>query len=197
MTRRNTMLTATTALIALLAFGSSGPAAAQSEEPGIEEPSPQGPWGEKPGWERGRRGGRGHRGPGMGGPGAAGAHGLRFALRNLDLSEAQREEVRAIFENERDEVVAAHERMRALGEELRGQIETDPYDEDAVRAKAAAVASQSVEMAVLRARQSGQVRDVLTADQLDRLEQMKEQRQSFREERHERFERRRQQRSNP
>lgn len=134
---------------------------------------------------------------GPGGPGGPRAHGLRFALRKLDLSESQRQEIKTIFEIEREQVRAYHESTRALGAELHDQIEADPYNESAVRAKAAAVAALGVEIAVLRARQDGRVRDVLTPEQLDQLEQMKEKRQEFREERRERFEHRRERRSNP
>ena len=153
---------------------------------------------------------RNHRGPhrrgpggfgregrmGVGGPGGPGGPGgLMMALRGLDLSESQRAEIRNIFEQDRLEGEAHRETMRALGADLESQIETDPFDEEAVRAKAAAVASQGVEMAVLRARQMGQIRNVLTPEQLDRLAQMKEERKALREERRQRFERHREPRA--
>lgn len=118
-----------------------------------------------------------------GGPGPG---RLGMALRRLDLSEGQREEIRAIFESERDSVQVNHEEMRALGAELEGQIEADPYDEEAVRAKAAGLAELRVEMAVLRARQLGQIREVLTPEQIDELKQMKGERKEFRNRRRER-----------
>ncbi len=183
MTRRRTMLPL--ALIAVLALGvAPGQAVAQGEEP-VFEPGVGGPDGY--GGRGDRRGGAGFGRRGRGGPGGGALH---MALRNLDLSESQRGEIRTILEAERDRVSASHEQMRALGAELHEQIETDPYNEEAVRAKAAALASLRVEMAVLRARQAGQVRELLTPDQLDRLEQMKEKRRAFRGERHRRFEER-------
>jgi len=175
------------ALIAVLALSiAPGRAVAQGEEPGFESGS-RGPrddseWGDRS--QHSRRGHHGH-GRGMmhpGGPGAGGPRGLRMALRNLNLSDSQREEIRTIFEAGRGQVEANHERMRSLGAELHEQIETDPYDEEAVRAKAEAVAAFQVEMAVLRARQSGQIRGLLTPGQLDQLQRMKERRESFREE---------------
>ncbi len=207
MTQRNTILTLTLgALAALLALGNPALATAQEEPPGLDEPRAEGRWGERPGWgPRGPGSGhhRGHRGPGIGpgmrgmGPGGPGPHGLRFALRELDLSESQREQIKSIFEGEREEVRAHHEKMRALGQELQDQIENDPYNEAAGREKAAAAAAPGGEMAVLRARQTGQVRDVLTPEQLDKLELMKEERRTFREERRDRFERRREGWSKP
>ena len=184
------------ALIATLVLSvAPGRAVAQGEEPNFELGSPS-PRGDR---ERGQRMprpgfGRGGHGRGMmhpGGPGAGGPSGLRMALRNLNLSDSQREEIRTIFEAGRGQVEANHQQMRALGAELHEQIATDPYDEDAVRAKAAAVAAFQVEMAVLRARRSGEIRGLLTPEQLDELQQMKERRESFRDQRRERFERRR------
>ncbi|MFQ5525302.1 MAG: Spy/CpxP family protein refolding chaperone [Thermoanaerobaculia bacterium] len=184
-----------TSLILIAAVALVAPAPASAHDPGS---------GRGRGSDIGHGGhaGYGLRGPGMrelqgfGGPGAARAKGLRMALRHLDLSESQREEIKTIFEAEREAVEANHERMRSLANELRAQIENDPYDEEAVRAKAAALAEIGVDMAVLRARQAGQVMDVLGPDQREQLEQMKTRRDAFRQERRERFEQRREQRWN-
>lgn len=188
----------TLALIAVVALGGLG--AAMAQEPGlgaggageIDEATER--------WER-RGPNRGHWGAGRQGPGALAGmglgpgigrgRGLRVALRQLDLSESQIGEIRAIFESERETAQANHQQMRALGDELREQIEADPYDEETVRAKAGAVAAVGVEMAVLRARQAGKVLEVLTPDQVEQLESMKAERKQFREHRRERFEERR------
>ena len=183
-------------LIAVLAVSiTPDRAVAQGEEAGFEPgsggPPAEGEWGDRS--QHSRRGHHGHRRGMMrpDGPGAGGPRGLRMALRNLNLSDSQREEIRTIFEAGRGQVEANHERMRSLGAELHEQIETDPYDEDAVRAKAEAVAAFQVEMAVLRAHRSGRIRGLLTPEQLDQLRQKRERRESFREEwgqRRERFE---------
>lgn len=132
------------------------------------------------------------RGFGPGGPGGpGGVERLHMALRELDLGDAQRSEIRAIFNRDRDEAIATHERTAAVARELEQQITDSSFDENAVREKAAELAAIRVEMAVVRARQLNQVRQVLTPDQLEQLEQMKEEREAFREERRERFERRR------
>ncbi len=170
-----------------LALIASAPASAQSEKSEVgsetEGARGDGEWG----FGRHFRGGPGL-GAGMhGGPGGPGAHALRRVLRTLDLSDSQRQEIKAIFEGERDEFGQYRDRMRALGEELEGQIHAYPYDEDAVREKAAALASLRVEMTVLRARQVGDVRAVLTPEQLDQLEQTRQKRKAFRKERADRF----------
>lgn len=181
------------AVIGLLALGAwtvALPAGAQ------DEPYVSGP-------ERGDRNaraagpggpmGRGRLGPGHGfGPGHDGGPGARmFALRQLDLSEEQRTEIHAILEQERDQAEAYREEMRSLRAQLEEQIETDPFDETAVRAKALALGALGVDMAVLRARQAGQVREVLTPEQLGELERLGAEREAFREQRRRRFERHR------
>ncbi len=201
MTRRRTMLPI--ALVALLFLAlAPGQAVAQAvaqEEEAAFEPGfgDKGSWDEWDDWGRGPGFGRRGHGRGMRGPGFQGPQGLHMALRSLDLSETQRDEIKTIFEAERGQVGAYHEQMRDLGAELREQIENDPFNEEAVRAKAAALASLRVEMAVLRARQAGQVRELLTPEQLDQLEQVKQKRRAFREERRQRFEQRRGPRSMP
>lgn len=209
MTRMKKLMAPT--LIAMLAMTvSSGRLVAQGEDPGVGERGDGKPYFSQ-GDHNHDRGERSHRGPhregpggfdhkgrrggpmGFGEPDGPGAPGARMmmALRELDLSESQRIEIKTIFEQDRSEGEAYREAMRALGAELEAQIESDPFDEDSVRAKAAAVAAQGVEIAVLRARQAGRVRSLLTPEQLDRLKQMKTERTAFREERRERFERRR------
>ncbi len=188
MTVRNAMLPLVLMTMLIAGFW-PGPAVAHEEDQfgaGFEEGAEEMDPGFRPHPGMGRRG--------AGGPFGPPAEGLRFALRRLELSDQQREEIKTILEGERDQVEADHERMRALGAELREQIENDPYDEEAVRAKATAVASLRVEAAVVRARQFGQIRSVLTTEQLDQLEQMKEERSAFQGERRQRFERQRRQR---
>lgn len=171
-----------------LALTPTAPASAQSEKPEVgsetEGARGDGEWG----FGRHFRGGPGLGAAMHGGPGRPGAHDLRQVLRTLDLSDSQRQEIKAVFEGERDEFGQYRDRMRALGEELEGQIHANPYDEDAVREKATALASLGVEMAVLRARQIGDVRAVLTPEQFDRLEQTRQDRKAFRQERADRFE---------
>ncbi len=203
-TRNNTLVAplnvatiALLALVALLALISLGmPALAQEPEPGRDAPFVE------RGWRGGDRGGRSHRGPGMdplmmalGGPGGGpGLFGIHFALKQLDLSDGQRDEIKRIIESEREQVVSLHEEMRLLGAQVRDQIESDPHDEASVRAKAQAVAAVNVELAVVRARQAGRVREVLTPEQLEELARLKELRGALREHRRETFERHRQKR---
>ena len=72
----------------------------------------------------------GHRGRGFGGPGAGmfgGPGGGFFGPmlgRHLDLTEAQREQVKAIFEASRADTQAIHEQLKGLHEQIRSAVET-------------------------------------------------------------------------
>lgn len=159
---------------------------------GLDEPRVAGPEKAEEEWES-RPPGPAGRGPfahgrhGFPGAGPIGPGGLMPALHRLDLSEDQREQIRDVLEQERELAEGYREQMRALRAELEDQIESDPFDENAVRAKAEAVAALGADMAVLRARRSGQIRELLTSEQLSELEELKAKRESFREQRRGRF----------
>jgi len=137
------------------------------------------------------RGGHGPgRGPGgcdCGGPGFHGEPGgpgpLGEALDRLDLTQEQRDQVRAILDRHRDERRALRESMRDQREERFEQDLSLPFDEAAVRARAEKRAQMRVEAEVARARVASEVLAVLTPEQRAELGKL-------REERHERFERR-------
>jgi Spy/CpxP family protein refolding chaperone len=108
--------------------------------------------------------------------GAPGARLERLAAR-LDMTEAQRAEVRAIFEGSRDEMVALREQMKANRTDIRELMYSGDFDEAAVRRIAAEQGDLKAEMIVLRARQRAEMRAVLTDEQISQLEQMRQRRQ--------------------
>jgi periplasmic protein CpxP/Spy len=143
----------------------------------------QGPGG--PGGMMGRRGGPG----GPGGPG-----GMLPGLRALDLSEAQREQVKATmdahkatFDAQRDKLVAAH---KALNE----AVTAATFDEATVRQKAADLAVLDADAAVLRAKVHSEVWALLTPEQQTKAKAMQTRRTERAGERRERAEARRGQR---
>src|SRR3954451_18727795 len=93
--------------------------------------------------ERGGRGGRfgGPGGPmGRGGPmGPGGMLGM-MALRQLDLTDAQKETVKGIVDSHADEIKAIGDRARAAHLALEAAVTGTTFDEAAVRTKAADVA---------------------------------------------------------
>jgi len=114
---------------------------------------------------QGKRGGPdgfGGPGRGRGGPGGPLA-GL--PLRELNLTDAQREQVRQIVDSRQQETRAIGERAMAAHEALRAATTSPSFDEGLVRAKAAEVAAVDADMAVARARIFADVFQILTPEQ--------------------------------
>lgn len=89
----------------------------------------------------------------------------------LNLTDAQRDEIRALRDGQRGDQRALRERMRAAREQLRQAMRADVPDEAAVRAAAGAVAAVQADQAVHRARSRAQFMSVLTPDQQARMKQ--------------------------
>ena len=140
--------------------GQGGPGGARAERQ----------WGHEGG--KGRRGGRG---------GGAGIFGGRLA-ETLNLTDAQREQLRQIAERYRQSFRAQHERR---GEGPRGRVDSlagGAFDEAAVRAAAQARAAAQVEREVAHARMAHEMYNVLTAEQKAQLEAFRQQREQRRQE---------------
>ena len=107
-----------------------------------------------------------HRGPGRG-------EGLPF-LRNLNLTDDQKAEIKKIMESEAASTRDLHDKLRTLHESEPGPFSTT-FDEASVRAAAEARAKIEVELQVSHARTMSQIANVLTADQRAQLEARKPQ----------------------
>jgi protein CpxP len=115
-------------------------------------------------------------------------------LRGLDLTDAQREQVKATmdahkatFDAQRDKLVAAH---KALND----AVTAGTFDEATVRQKAADLAVIDADGAVLRAKVHSEVWALLTPEQQTKAKTLQAQRIERAGERRERFEARRGQR---
>jgi protein CpxP len=117
----------------------------------------------------GRRGPLGPGGPGRGGPG--GPMGTGLALERLDLSEAQRDQIRALMESQRVHIEPLAERASAARRALEEAISAGTFDEGAVRSRHADLAAVEVDLAVARARLHADLLQLLTPEQ--RAEQEK------------------------
>lgn len=105
--------------------------------------------------------------------------GPRFhGLRELDLSDAQREQVRAVMQGHREEMQAAGKRLHDAHENQRAAIETVPVNEALVRSTSQTLGEAQTEMALLRARIHSEVWSLLTPEQQQKAKELKEQRQS-------------------
>lgn len=119
-------------------------------------------------------GGPGGRFGGPGGPGGPmGALGpLGPMMRQLDLSDAQQQQLRAVVESHRDEMRAVAERNRPAHEALQHAVTSETFDEGTIRARSADVAAGDADMAVLQARIYSEAVQVLTPDQLTQLKKL-------------------------
>jgi protein CpxP len=131
----------------------------------------------------------GWRGPGrhihMGGAGF-------LALRQLDLSDEQREQVRAIREQHRAELQALSEKLQPARETLTAAAMSVPVDDAQIQARAADLAPAQTEAAVLRARIQAEVFHILTPEQQEKAKALHAERQERRGEFRQRHRERRQ-----
>ena len=128
------------------------------------------------------------------GPGPGGKRGpdrgergdqLRQALSRLDLSEDQKSSIKALFESNKESMQADREILREAREALRTQMQSDTFDEAAIRNLAGQVGAAEVEIAVARASLHNQVRQLLTDEQRGQLKEMQAQRMERMEQRRE------------
>jgi len=114
------------------------------------------------------------RGMGPGGP-----MGLLPHLgRELQLSDTQRDQIKAIVATHRDEWKALGDRVRTAHEALGAAVTADTIDETLIRAKSADVAAVEADMAVARAHAHAEVMQILTADQKAKLNELRTQMKS-------------------
>ena len=104
-----------------------------------------------------------------------GSHGKHRAMgpgkridrmaKKLHLTEAQKEQVKAILASERDKIEPLRQQLAENRENLRKAIEADPFNEATVRALAASQNETRVELVVFRARTKSQIYALLTPEQ--------------------------------
>ena len=123
--------------------------------------------------------GRG-RGAGPFGPGGPGGRGFAagFALGQLDLSDAQKQQIRDITKRHRDQTQPIVQRLMTAMEAQRAAIEAVPVNEPAVRSAAQDVAAAQADMAVEQARLHSDIFGVLTVEQQTKAKQLEAQAQA-------------------
>jgi periplasmic protein CpxP/Spy len=109
-------------------------------------------------------GGPGGRGGRMGGPG--GPMGMMPMLaRELNVTDAQKAQIKTIADSHRDEWNALADRARTTHEALQQAVTADTVDEGLIRQRSAEVAAVDADMAVARARVHAEVFQILTPEQ--------------------------------
>lgn len=117
----------------------------------------------------------GRGGPGrFGGPGGPGPGGgpAGIALDRLNLSDAQKDQVKQILQSHQADTQSLVQREMAARQALEDAVSGDAFDEGAVRARSADLASVEADLAVSRARIRSEVFQVLTPDQQAQVRQM-------------------------
>ena len=142
---------------------------------------------------RGPGGMMGRGGPGgPGGPGGRG--GILPGLRALDLSETQREQLKATLDSHKAEFDAERDKTAAARKAQRAAITAETFDEGAVRQTSADLAIVEADGAVLRAKVHGEVWALLTPEQQTKARELRTQMEQRASQMRERSEQRRGQR---
>ena len=113
---------------------------------------------------------------GRSGRGAAmhGSHAMLggLMLDQLNLTDAQRDQVKNIVDSHRTDLQALGERLGTARRSLESAVSADVTDEAAIRARAGDVAAVDADMAVMRARIRSQVLQILTSEQQTTLKNL-------------------------
>jgi protein CpxP len=140
-------------------------------------------------------------GPGPGGPGRGpggfGRGGGGLALRALNLTDAQREQVRTLTQQHREQNRAVADKMRAAMEAQQNAVQTIPVDEALIRSTTQELAEAQTEMALQRARLHSEILALLTPEQQAEAKKLQAERAARRDQMRQRMDQRRQQRQQP
>jgi Spy/CpxP family protein refolding chaperone len=109
-------------------------------------------------------------GRGPGGPGLMAGRGFGLpGLRQLDLTDAQKEQIRNIHQSHREGAQQVAERTRTAQRELNLAADGPTVDEAAIRAKADALAAAIADGTIHRAKVNAEIFNVLTSEQQEKL----------------------------
>lgn len=107
-------------------------------------------------------------------------HGFWKLAKSLGLSDVQRNQVKDIFEKNRAESQPLRMELISAKRELRGLAMAEKTDEAAIRTQAAKLAGIETDMTIRRAKLAGQIRAILTPEQLEKFRAFqREQSQKF------------------
>jgi Spy/CpxP family protein refolding chaperone len=157
MTRKN--LTYALAAVAALGIGAATLGAQPPGGPGHGGPGGPEGIGRPPGQAE-------HRGPDLLNP--------RFLARYLELTEEQREELKAILETHRDAVRPIQEEIRTLGQELRALLESESPDPANVGEIVLEIQALHQDVAAARQVLLDDIRASLTPEQQEKLDRILE-----------------------
>jgi Spy/CpxP family protein refolding chaperone len=116
--------------------------------------------------------------PGPDGPGRDGRGGFGIVTRDLDLSDAQRQQIKAIVTKARADSRPLAERVRAASDAHRKAMTTLPVDESQIRVTMQALNTVQTDLAIARAHVRSDIFAVLTPDQQAKATAARERRQA-------------------
>jgi protein CpxP len=125
--------------------------------------------------------------------GKRGSGGGFRGLAQLDLTDAQREQVRDVRKRHEAELNEARTRLRAAHDAQRDAANAVPIDEGRIRSASQALADAQADMTILRARVHGEILLLLTPEQQAKAKELRAQRETRMKERRERMDERRKQ----
>jgi Spy/CpxP family protein refolding chaperone len=97
--------------------------------------------------------------------------------RRLQLTDAQRDQIRAITDSRRDEWQGLAQRARTAHQALNDAVTVETIDDTVIRQKSAEAAAVDADMAVARAHAHAEVLRILTPEQKAKLKEAKAARQ--------------------
>jgi protein CpxP len=112
-------------------------------------------------------------------------------LAALDLTDAQRQQVRDVMQRHREEMQEGGRRLRAAYDAQRNAIETVPVNEGLVRSTSQELAAAQTDMAILQARIHSEVFSLLTPEQQAKAKELKDRRAERMKQRGQRLQKRR------
>ena len=118
-------------------------------------------------------GGPGIGGPGRGGPRGGGPRGVGgdLGLRGVDLTDAQKEQLRAITDSHKAEFEQVRTKLREAHQALATASDGQTVNESAIRASSTTLATALADEAILRAKVRAEVQGILTAEQLQKMQE--------------------------
>jgi protein CpxP len=122
----------------------------------------------------------GSRGPRAGRFGRGAMAARQFGLGQLDLTDAQREQIRSIVQSHRDELTAIADRTRTARQNMQQASADNALDESSLRAASGDLATAMADGSVLRSRIRQEVFGVLTPDQLEKVKTLQANREQRR-----------------
>ncbi len=135
----------------------------------------------------------GRRGPG--GPGGfGGGRGVGLPLAQLELTDAQKTQLKDVMQRHRADLQAAMKQLGTAHDAQRKAIETTPLNEGLVRSTSDAVGAAQTELAVLQARIHSDVFALLTPEQQAKAKQLSAERETRMKEHLHQFQNRQQKR---